>query len=295
MTTWVFLAGYGLVFCGLLFGAILWRRRGRKERAPFPENTRLLRGPGETLRGKLSALDESLLFAFLLTFSAPLVVGLGLAWIATRCEGAAALLWLGCAVAGLTATLVFSIRRLASDLGRWRNVWLGYHGERIVAEALEELKSSGFRVFHDVPAGDTKDPFNIDHVLVGPTGVFAVETKTRRKGRARSGFAEHQIIFDGRVLAYPWGEDRHGLDQALRQSRWLEEQLAASLGQTIAVSPILTFPGWTIIRRGAGPVGVFAPREIPAAVATRDTRVLDERLIGLVAGRLDALCRDVEM
>jgi len=41
----------------------------------------------------------------------------------------------------------------------------------------------------------------------------------RRKGRARGGFAEHEIIFDGQVLAYPWGEDRHGLQQAQRQAK----------------------------------------------------------------------------
>jgi hypothetical protein len=294
MMTWVFLGGYSLVFFGLLFGVALWRRKKRKERAPFPQNAKLLRGPGETLRKQLAALDESLFQTFLFTFVLPLGVGGALAWIATAFNGPAALFWVALALVGLLASLVFSIRHLVRGLDRWRNTWLGYYGERIVAESLDDLKARGFLVFHDVPAGDTKAPFNIDHVLVGPSGVFAVETKTRRKGRARAGFAEHQIIYDGQVLAYPWGEDRHGLDQARRQALWLQDHLAGLLGETIPVFPILTFPGWMILRRGTGVVNVLNPREIISAVAPRGEPALSDRQIDLIARQLDARCRDVE-
>ena len=292
--TWVFLGGYSLVFFGPLFGVVLWRRKKRKERAPFPQNAKLLRGPGETLRKQLAALDESLFQTFLFTFVLPLGIGGALAWIATAFTGPSALFWLALALIGLLASLIFSIRHLVRGLDRWRNTWLGYYGERIVAESLDDLKTQGCRIFHDVPAGDAKSPFNIDHVIVGPSGVFTVETKTRRKGRARAGFAEHQIIYDGQVLAYPWGEDRHGLDQAQRQARWLQENLARLLGEATPVSPILTFPGWMILRRGKGAVNVLNPREILSAVTLRGEPVLSERQIDLITRQLDARCRDVE-
>mgnify|MGYP000447730379 CR=1 FL=1 len=51
-----------------------------------------------------------------------------------------------------------------------------------VAEALAPLTVDGCRIFHDVPAA----AFNLDHVIVGPTGVFALETKTRRAGPAHT-------------------------------------------------------------------------------------------------------------
>ncbi len=279
---------------GLLAGTVYWRKKTRKERSPFPDNTKLLRGPGETLRKKLAELDEQLLHNFFTALLAPLLVGLALAWIATRFSGASAIAWLAIIAVALLASLVFSIRRLAAGLDRWRNTWLGCFGERIVAESIEPLKAEGFRIFHDIPAGDAQAPFNLDHVLVGPSGVFAIETKTRRKGRARAGFAEHQIIYDGQVLAYPWGEDRHGLDQALRQARWLEQHLATLLGQPTPVQPILTFPGWMVITRARGAVTVLNPKQIPAAVALRGAPVLDEQQIDLVARQLDARCRDVE-
>ena len=54
----------------------------------------------------------------------------------------------------------------------------GFAGERAVAEELNQLIRAGCYVFHDVPMA----PYgNIDHVLVTPKGIYAVETKARRK------------------------------------------------------------------------------------------------------------------
>lgn len=292
--SWLFFIGYGTVFLGLLAGLALWRKKNRKTRAPFPENAKLLRGPGETLRRKLADLDERSTYEVLLAFVIPLVIGVILAQIATHLEGTAQLVGLGVATLALLISLVLVVRRLVNGIDRWRNTWLGFYGERVVAESLEELKPQGFRIFHDVPAGDAKNPFNIDHVIVGPSGVFAVETKTRRKGRARAGFAEHQIIYDGQVLAYPWGEDRFGLDQAARQATWLQTWLEQLIGQPVRVQPILTFPGWMVITRARGAVTVLNPKQIPAAVALRGAPVLDDRQLDLIARQLDARCRDVE-
>ena len=290
----VFILVYGAIFFSFIIGGALWRRRSRKDRAPFPDNAKLLRGSGESLRRKLIALDEKSTFEILIAFGIPPLVGAALAWVAVHLSGSTQLTAFVIALLGLIASLIFVTRRLVAGIDTWRNVNLGYFGERIVGEALEPLKAAGFRVFHDVPAGDEKAPFNLDHVIVGPSGVFAIETKTRRKGRARSGFAEHEIIYDGQVLAYPWGEDRHGLDQALRQARWLQTWLGQLLGADIAVQPILTFPGWMVITRARGAVTVLNPKQIPSAVALRGAPLLDADQIDLIARQLEARCRDVE-
>lgn len=290
----LFIAGYTVVFLGVFFGLALWRKKSRKTRAPFPENAKLLRGPGETLRRKLAELEERELNGFAVAFLGPLGVGAALTWIATHLTGDIQAIGLVIALVGLFVSLYFLVRRLVIGIDRWRNTWLGYFGERVVGEALEPLKAEGVRIFHDVPAGDAKKPFNIDHVIVSPAGVFAVETKTRRKGRAREGFAEHQIIYDGNVLAYPWGEDRFGLDQARRQAEWLQQWLEQLVGQSVRVHPILTFPGWMVISRARGDVVVLNPKQIPGAVALRGNPVLDEREIDLISRQLDARCRDVE-
>ncbi len=292
--SWLILIAYVVIFIGLVIAAAIYQRRTRKDRRPFPDNFKLLRAPGETLRRRTTQLSENLAMYFFIALGIPVVVSFAFLWVTTHLEGRFQLYGLVITVVALLLSLVFAIRQLLAVLNRWTNHELGCFGERIVGEALEPLKAAGFRVFHDVPAGDDKAPFNLDHVIVGPSGVFAIETKTRRKGRARSGFAEHEIIYDGQVLAYPWGEDRHGLDQALRQAHWLQTWLGQLLGNNIPVQPILTFPGWMILRRGKGAVAVLNPREIPAAVALRGAPVLDAAQIDLVSRQLEARCRDVE-
>ena len=68
----------------------------------------------------------------------------------------------------------------------------GERGELVVAEQLEELRATGFRCFHDI----VRDGFNIDHVVVGPPGVFVIETKFR-SGSGVIEFRNGQGIFVG--------------------------------------------------------------------------------------------------
>lgn len=57
----------------------------------------------------------------------------------------------------------------------------GAAGERLVAEAVAELESVGWRVLHDVH-WPGRQKANIDHVLVGPGGILVVDAKNW-KGR----------------------------------------------------------------------------------------------------------------
>ena len=301
MTTSLFALGYMGLFFGIIAFLVWLRKRARQDRAPFPENTRLLRGPGESLRRKVADLEELITQTLVLGLLLPLAaLGLGL-FLAAQLQGLPQLLVVGLGVVALVVLLVVMARRVTTILARRNNTALGAFGERIVAEHLEPLKTTGHHVFHDVPAGDapagsTTAPFNLDHVVVGPGGVFAIETKTRRKGRTRVGFMAHEIIYDGRALAYPWGEDQHGLDQARRQAEWLAAHLHRQLGRPVPVRPILVFPGWMIIRKGSGPVTVLNPKELPSAIHTRGAEpVLDAAMIDLISRQLDTRCRDVEL
>ena len=68
----------------------------------------------------------------------------------------------------------------------------GERGELKVAEVLDELRSSGYRAFHDFVG----DGYNIDHVVVGPAGVFAIETKFR-SGYGEIEFRNGEGLFVG--------------------------------------------------------------------------------------------------
>jgi hypothetical protein len=302
---------FALVYLGLFSALVglllLLRARARQDRAPFPDNTRLLRAPGESLQRRLDEIDERLLDVSLLALGLPAVAYGAQLYLAAQLRAthplaAGLLVWLG--LAGLLTAFYLGSRRLLALIERRRNTRLGLFGERIVAEHLETLKTAGHRVFHDLPAEKHADGnvATIDHVVVGPAGVFAIETKTRRKGRARVGFMAHEIIFDGEALAYPWGEDRHGLAQAHRQAEWLARHLADQTGIAAPIFAFLVFPGWSIIRKGRGPVHALSPRELPAAVTAPPVapvglpgHPLDAAKIERIASALEARCRDVEL
>lgn len=53
---------------------------------------------------------------------------------------------------------------------------IGAEGEGRTAAALEPLAAEGFRILHDLPIPGSRA--NIDHVVIGPSGVFVIETKS---------------------------------------------------------------------------------------------------------------------
>lgn len=75
-------------------------------------------------------------------------------------------LGIGAAV-GMVMTLALSP---PGHIERWRE---GAEGERATAKALRPLTKAGWVLVHDIQTGHG----NIDHVLIGPPGVFMLETK----------------------------------------------------------------------------------------------------------------------
>lgn len=132
-------------------------------------------------------------------------------------------------------------------------------GERAVGQYLERLRERGYTVFHDLIGSG----FNVDHVLIGPAGVFTIETKTWSKparGKAT-------ITFDGEELKCGSNKpDRDPVIQALAQSSWMRELLKESTGKTFHVWPVVLFPGWFIEESSKTKrrLWVLEPKALPA-------------------------------
>jgi hypothetical protein len=118
-----------------------------------------------------------------------------------------------------------------------RQMNLGSKGEQVVGQMLEELRGWGYQVFHDI----CEDDYNIDHVLVGPGGVFAVETKTisKRVG-AKITYDGQRVLLDGRQM------DRDPVKQVIAIADRVREVLKRETGRTVEVKPVLLFPGWWV-------------------------------------------------
>jgi hypothetical protein len=89
-------------------------------------------------------------------------------------------------------------------------------------------------IFHDLIGND----FNVDHVLVGPAGIFTVETKTFSKparGNAK-------VTFDGEnVLVNGFRPDRDPVTQARAQANWLRNLVLESTGRKVVVRSVVLF------------------------------------------------------
>lgn len=112
-----------------------------------------------------------------------------------------------CLVIGL-GVFVLSSRNRALDFDRWLK---GASGESQVRNALKELESLDFVVLDDIDIGRG----NIDHIVVGPAGVFAIETKNRG-GRVFSK--------EGRLFLNSWPVEDHR--QAVRSAMWVRSHSA---------------------------------------------------------------------
>lgn len=193
------------------------------------------------------------------------------------------------ATLGVSAWVGFKLRGILRELGALR---LGWEGEVATAEELNKLMRDGFEVFHDLPC----ERFNIDHVVVGPTGVFAVETKTRSKQkRANDVQNDYTATFDGKVINFAGWRDRRCLEQAERQAKWLGDWLTSATGERTTATPAIAIPGWRIERlKGSNkqPTRVFTPREAKSLVRNPTSQPLDHAAVKRIVHQLDQRCRE---
>jgi hypothetical protein len=138
----------------------------------------------------------------------------------------------------LAVCVAFTVPQIVAARRRLKNMRLGRDGERAVGQSLERLRRHGYHVFHDIVGAD----WNVDHVVIGPGGVFTVETKTFRK--PKSGRA---IIAHTRAGLRKGGVDLNDcLVQAKAQARFLSYLLGEETGSSYPVQPVVVFPGWFV-------------------------------------------------
>lgn len=134
---------------------------------------------------------------------------------------------------------VFAYRRLVREA---KPHIVGVAGEKAMGDALSLLERSGFRVIHDVPSS-SRPGANIDHLVVGETGVFAIETKTRSKPTS----GRPVVRFDGESLWFLDGPADSGpVAQARACAEEARHTVLSVLGRRLHVRPVVAIPGWYV-------------------------------------------------
>lgn len=283
-------AGLGVMILTAL-GWIRYRRfRAKRRGLKFPISEPLLRPAGHRLSQQMDETFIDLMAAMIVgIFASTLVLALHAAQTAYFHQPETPARWAisGAAVLFLIA---YSIMRFLQAAKKLRDLRLGWIGELATAESLNGLLALGYKVFHDLQA----DNFNIDHVAVGPHGVFAIETKFRVRHMIPSQEA-HKVKFDGATLKFPAGETDKPLVQARNQARWLSDWLSKATGEPVKAIPCVSLPGWYIDQTGRGDVVVFTPKGVEFALTKRPVDVsLSPARIKQIVYQLDQKCRDVD-
>jgi hypothetical protein len=119
-----------------------------------------------------------------------------------------------------------------------RRLHLRKPGERRVAQILERMRSKGFVILNDLPAG----AFKTGHVIVGPSGVYIIETKGWDAFGSRViERCDDELLLSGRV------RDERALQQTREAARAIQLALKERLREHRPVKGVLVFSGdWTI-------------------------------------------------
>ncbi|WP_299167933.1 nuclease-related domain-containing protein [uncultured Arthrobacter sp.] len=142
----------------------------------------------------------------------------------------------------------FGARPLGSESAPW---YWGALGEREIGALLLQLGPE-WTVLHAVPVG--KGSSDIDHVLIGPGGVFTVNTK-RHAGQA---------VWTAKNTLMVAGQRQRHIPNAVYEAKRASKLLSAAVGHPIHVSGVVVIVGAKslTVREKHSEIAVFTPRQL---------------------------------
>jgi hypothetical protein len=197
-----------------------------------PLKRKPLRNPGESLQEEIQRVLDSRQLPLIVIAACAIGFAVNEWWrqfFSTQPQPLAATLIAVVVVSYCSYRLLRLRKRVAS-------LHLGLEGEKTIGQFLEANRADGWRVFHDIPCHG----FNIDHVLIAPQGVFAIETKTF----SRPARGKPSVKYDGeRILVDGFEPDRNPIAQARAVRNWLRESLHEYTGMDYPVRGVVLLPG----------------------------------------------------
>jgi hypothetical protein len=155
--------------------------------------------------------------------------------------------------------------RTSPETRAWRR---GAVGERRTARLLARLERHGWAVLHDLAVPGSRA--NIDHLVIGPGGVFVVDSK----------------LYSGKLHLAPGGSLWHGrypMGPVLRAVRFEADQAAQVLAPGVEVVPLVAVHGAQVPwgKLVADGVPVVAARRLPELLRHLPAVLGPERVAGL--------------
>ena len=143
-------------------------------------------------------------------------------------------LWLQ--IGFLAFAAVFAAWRLGRTIFARRQVKFVRDANVAVGHQLQNIATGANRVFHDV---ETSAGI-VDHVLVGQTGIYAVNVVARRGGNKGS------AVLSDNHLTFTNGDETKPVVDVTASTARLEKEISKLLGHKIRVRSVIAVPGWDI-------------------------------------------------
>jgi hypothetical protein len=255
--------------------------RNRKPSTRSPLRTPPLRNPGESLADQIESVVYDTAASQMMMMIACLIAPATLEivfWILGSRPHPLLLAGLCLIAAAVVAARLIRTIQCAKQLR------LGLQGEKAVGQFLETLRGKGFAVFHDIVT--TRG--NIDHVVVGREGVFAIETKTVSKPTDRDAI----VTYDGTMVRVDgFAPERDPIPQALAVADHLREIIIRGIDRELPIRPVVLYPGWFVERQPKGcKVWVLAPRAFEAFLQYEEPKLSDPE-VAAIRSTIDAYIR----
>lgn len=153
---------------------------------------------------------------------------------------------------------------------------VGANGEETVGARLEKLEKHGWHVVHSIPVG--KGDSDIDHLLIGPGGVYTVNTKTHPNKQVWVG--QHVIKVNGHNTRY--------LPIARYEAERARKLLTEAVGWEVHVKAVLVILTGTVIpqvtiKQMHEDVAVLDRMDIPRIFKRADKKLAQEQVGELFA------------
>jgi len=189
-------------------------------------------------------------------------------------------LWLQ--IAFLTLAAALAAWRLGSTVYARRHVKFVRDANVAVGHQLQQISTGANRVFHDVRTSAGV----VDHVLVGQTGVYAINVVARRGGRNGS------AVLNNNKLSFSGSDDALPIVDVTASATRLEKELSHLLGHKIRVRSVIAVPGWDIGQQACEKNLLVNERTIPMLRGWRDqSDYLMNEDVDALQKELTARCR----
>ena len=151
-----------------------------------------------------------------------------------------------------------------------------------VGHQLQQISTGANRVFHDVKTSAGI----VDHVLVGQTGVYAINVVARRGGKNGS------AVLSNNAVRFSNSDDAVSVVDITTGAIRLEKEIARMLGHKVRVRSVLAVPGWNIGEQSSDKHLLVNERTIPMLRGWRDqSDYLMNEDVDALQKELTARCR----